>query len=151
MCKKSGFVLWLLFQSGYFLPLISFINLSPGDGEVRQAWGILSMKVGVIVLRESAQNQGRDPREKKHDVILNVQLFRSKRRPQGQRWWISARSDTFSHHVSWQTLLMSYHTILIESIHNFWMFLKAHQVSTPNCSELVIKINLFAYSARGYS
>lgn len=58
---------------------------------------------------------------------------------------------SFSHHVSWQTLLINYHTHLIESIHNLWLFLKVLQASTPNCSELVIKINLFASSAWGYS
>lgn len=58
---------------------------------------------------------------------------------------------SFSHHVSWQTLLINYHTSLIESIHNLWLFLKVLQASTPNCSELVIKINPFASSAWGSS
>lgn len=31
---------------------MSFIDLSPGDNEIRQAWGICSTKQGAIALRE---------------------------------------------------------------------------------------------------
>lgn len=43
---------------------MSFIDLSPGDGEIRQAWGIRSMKVGATALRESAEDQGETRGEK---------------------------------------------------------------------------------------
>lgn len=38
---------------------MSCIDLPPGDGDIRQAWGIHSMKVGARAFRESAKDQGR--------------------------------------------------------------------------------------------
>lgn len=38
---------------------MSCIDLPPGDGDIRQAWGIHSMKVCARAFRESAKDQGR--------------------------------------------------------------------------------------------
>lgn len=50
---------------------MSLIDLSLGDGEIRQAWGIRSMKLGALALRESAEDQGRHPGgERARNMIL---------------------------------------------------------------------------------
>ena len=46
---------------------MSFINLSPGDGEVRQALGGLFMKVSAIASRESERTRERR-KGKKHGM-----------------------------------------------------------------------------------
>lgn len=83
--------------------------------EVRQACGILSMEVGATALRDSVENRGetQEKRSRKYDTYIQLQ-----KSPQRQRWQIFATYDTFPHHVSWKTRLISYHTILIDPIHN---------------------------------
>lgn len=66
---------------------MSFTDLSPGDGKIRQAWNICSMKVGAVALRECAEDQGETRGEKSIEYDTYVQLqSRSKRSPQGQGW-----------------------------------------------------------------
>lgn len=61
--KDTGKNVFLFFfhhssKGGLFLSLMSFINLFPRVGKVRQAWSNLSMKVGALALEESAENKG---------------------------------------------------------------------------------------------
>ena len=52
---------------------------------------------------------------------------------QEQEGYITITHATFSHHVSWQTVLINYHTIRIEVIYNLQMLLKALWASIPRC------------------
>lgn len=115
--KVGFYFLCFLFQSRSFLALIIFITLSLGNEEARKSCNYLSTKTDVC----------RKPRRRpKGKTVRNVILrsnyeLRIQRSPEGQRWQVFTTWAIFPHQVSWQTLLIEYPTIRIETIHNLWM------------------------------